>query len=160
MVEVAVAAVLPFDTLRYARRMKSFGFTDRQAEGMADAQAELIGGELATKHDIEELRAATERNIAESRTATQRDIAELRAETKRDIADVRREIAELRASTEQNIEKLRVELKHDIEKLRVELKRDIADVQKSVSTMGLRLAVVMGVIMMGGIGVIATIVKL
>ena len=40
-----------FDTLKYAQRMKSVGFTDEQAGAQASVIAEIIDENLATKHD-------------------------------------------------------------------------------------------------------------
>lgn len=46
-----------FDTLAYAKKMKEAGFTDKQAETQAEALAEIIGTNLATKQDLKELEA-------------------------------------------------------------------------------------------------------
>ena len=45
-----------FDTLAYAKKLKSAGFTEDQAEIQAEALAEIIGEKLATKQDIRDLR--------------------------------------------------------------------------------------------------------
>lgn len=47
---------LTFDTLAYAKKLKSAGFTEEQAEIQAEALAEIIEGRLATKQDINDLR--------------------------------------------------------------------------------------------------------
>jgi hypothetical protein len=47
---------LNFDTLAFAKKLKSSGFTEQQAETLAEAQAELIYERLATKSDIMELK--------------------------------------------------------------------------------------------------------
>lgn len=44
-----------FDTRAYAKRLKSAGFTEQQAEALAAAQVELIDERLATKQDLKEL---------------------------------------------------------------------------------------------------------
>jgi hypothetical protein len=41
-----------FDTLAYAKRLKSTGFTEEQAEVLAQLQAALIVEQLATKDDL------------------------------------------------------------------------------------------------------------
>ena len=47
---------MTFDTLSYARRLKASGFTDQQAELLADATRELVvqdvAGNFATKPDL------------------------------------------------------------------------------------------------------------
>ena len=47
---------IPFDTLAYVNKLMSAGFTREQAEVQAEAIAELIDNNIATKRDIEELR--------------------------------------------------------------------------------------------------------
>lgn len=44
-----------FDTLAYARRLKSVGFTEEQAQVQAEALASIVEEHLATKHDLREL---------------------------------------------------------------------------------------------------------
>lgn len=45
-----------FNTLAYAKKLKSAGFTEDQAEIQAEALAEIIDEKLATKQDIGDLR--------------------------------------------------------------------------------------------------------
>ncbi|HLD17119.1 MAG TPA: hypothetical protein VJB02_05355 [Coxiellaceae bacterium] len=44
-----------FDTLAYAKRLMEVGFTKKQAEGQAEAMAQLVGSELMTKRDIKKV---------------------------------------------------------------------------------------------------------
>ena len=46
---------LVFDTLAYAKKMKSVGFTDAQAEMQAEVLAEFIDQQVASKRDILEM---------------------------------------------------------------------------------------------------------
>jgi hypothetical protein len=46
-----------FDTLRFARRLREAGFSEPQAEAMAEAFRDASTEALATKHDMELLRA-------------------------------------------------------------------------------------------------------
>ena len=48
-------ATATFDTLAYAKKLKSAGFTDEQAEVQAEALAQIIDEKLATKQDLKEL---------------------------------------------------------------------------------------------------------
>ena len=47
---------MSFDSLTYARRLKAAGFSEAQAEALADANRELLMSDLATKDDIAALR--------------------------------------------------------------------------------------------------------
>ena len=49
--------VAAFDTLRLARRLQGIGFSPDQAAGFAEAFADTMVTELATKADLAELRA-------------------------------------------------------------------------------------------------------
>ena len=60
---------LAFDTHKAVKALKEAGFDDPQAEAVVATVGEAIGGSIATKADIAELR-----------TTTKADIAELRAE--------------------------------------------------------------------------------
>jgi (p)ppGpp synthase/HD superfamily hydrolase len=115
-----------FDTLTYAKQLEAAGFPPKQAEALAMALLAVVDENLATKQDIENLRAATAHDIEEFRAATKQDIENLRAATAHDIEEFRaatkRDIEELRAATKRDIEELRLAMKHDIELLRRDVK--------------------------------------
>ena len=92
-------SAIAFDTLKFAKRLKEAGFTEQQAEALADAEAELIEQNLATKRDI--------------------------ADIKRDIADVKRDIKELEVTLRNEIKQLDVK----IEQIRSDLSRDLKDIE-------------------------------
>lgn len=56
---------VPFDTLKFAKRMAEAGFTKKQAEALAEEQSSLIENELATKKDLYALEANLKRDIRE-----------------------------------------------------------------------------------------------
>src|SRR4249920_3007037 len=96
-----------FDTLKFARTLRDKAhFSNEQAEGMADAISEIVRNDIATKEDIESLRAATKADIDSLRVSTKADIDSLRAATKADIDS-------LRVSTKADIDSLRVSMKGD-----------------------------------------------
>ena len=47
-------STITFDTLSYAKKLKSAGFTEEQAEIQAQTLKEILGTELATKKDLAE----------------------------------------------------------------------------------------------------------
>jgi len=61
---------IAFDTLAYAKKMKSAGFTEQQAEVQAEAFMEIVEGKIASKQDILDLK---------------RDIKELELRLKHDL---------------------------------------------------------------------------
>ena len=44
-----------FDTLKFSKRLIEAGFTEKQAETLAEEQAALIDEQLATKRDLKEM---------------------------------------------------------------------------------------------------------
>jgi hypothetical protein len=74
--------------------------------------------DVATKRDLDQLRAATKSDIHQLRAATKSDIHQLRAATKSDID-------QLRAATKSDIDQLRAATKSDIDQLRAATKSDI-----------------------------------
>ena len=76
---------IAFDTLRFAKYLAKNGFTEQQAETMAEAQVKFLNANLATlatKADIANM--ATKADIADM--ATKADIADMA--TKTDLAQV------------------------------------------------------------------------
>ena len=53
-----------FDTHAFVKRLTSVGMPEEQAEALADEQAKLVDERLATKADIEQLRADTKTDLA------------------------------------------------------------------------------------------------
>jgi hypothetical protein len=105
---------LPFDTHAYVKRLVAAGMPEAQAEVQAQALAEIVLAQVATKDDLRQ--AVTE---------LKRDIGSLRDDSKHEIGSLRGELHQAVAELMRDIELVRVELKRDIESVRVELKRDI-----------------------------------
>lgn len=68
---------MTFDTLQYAKKLKSVGFTEEQAEVQAEAVADLIEEKLVTKQDLKELERLMKHDIKELERLMKRDIKEL-----------------------------------------------------------------------------------
>ena len=59
-----MSEAIAFDTHRFVKRLTENGFTEEQAEALANEQVNLLNGNLATKTDIEALRQGTRADIA------------------------------------------------------------------------------------------------
>ena len=77
-------SALALDTHAYIKKLEAAGFTEQQAEVLAETQADLLTNQLATKADIE----TVQRGMKELETR-------LVAATKSDIETVQRDIKEL-----------------------------------------------------------------
>lgn len=55
---------VPFDTLKLARKLEAAGFNTKQAGDTAEALAEALADQVATKADIAELKAEIRADIS------------------------------------------------------------------------------------------------
>jgi len=105
-----MSEAIAFDTHRFVKRLTDCGFTEKQAETLADEYVSLLNGNLATKTDIEALRQATKADIEALRQATKADIKALRLATKADIEALRQETQISIAKVEARIESSKSDL--------------------------------------------------
>jgi hypothetical protein len=63
-------AAMTFDSLTFVRRLKAAGFSEAQAEALADANREPVTRELATKDDL----TAAEQSLKHDLTALRNDL--------------------------------------------------------------------------------------
>ncbi len=82
-VPVMIGAIA-FDTHRFVKRLTECGFTEQQAETLADEHVALLNTNLATKTDIAEIKAG----IAE----TKADIAKVEAALRAEIGAVKADL--------------------------------------------------------------------
>ena len=158
-----MSEAIAFDTHRFVKHLTENGFTEQQAEVLADEQVHLLNTNLATqadvaaiqreivgvKRDIEVLRQETKTSIA----GVKRDIEVLRLGTKTSIAGVKRDIEALRLGTKADMEALRLGTKADMEALRLGTKADMAEVKSDL------LKWMMGALIAQG-GVVVALLKL
>ncbi len=86
-------AAAPFDTLKLARALRDkAGFSQEHAEAAADAFAEVVAEQVATKQDLDDVRSEIDGLRAEMRA----EFAAVRAEMRAEFAAVRAEITTLR----------------------------------------------------------------
>ena len=97
-----MAEAIAFDTHRFVKRLTESGFTEKQAETLAEEHVALLNANLATKADIARIEAGMEA---------------VRQETKADIARVEADIARVEAG----MEALRHETKAAIEAVKADL---------------------------------------
>ena len=71
---------LTFDTHAYVKRLRDAGFTEPQAEILAQTQAELIDSQFANKQDLKNLEVTLKRDIELLRVEMKQSLAETKAE--------------------------------------------------------------------------------
>lgn len=82
---------IAFDTLKFAKRLKEAGFTEQQAEALADAEAEFIEQNLATKLDIADIK----RDIKELDATLRTEIKQLEVKIEQIRSDLARDMKDL-----------------------------------------------------------------
>ena len=102
MYDRPMSEAIAFDTHRFVKRLTESGFTEKQAETLAEEHVALLNANLATKADVEVARADIARVEA--------GIETLRQETKAAIAKVEAGVEALRQETRAAIEAVKVDL--------------------------------------------------
>ncbi len=118
-----MTGAIAFDTHRFVKRLTESGFTERQAETLAEEHVALLNANLATKADSAAIHAEI--------TRVEAGIETLRQETRADIAQVEAGVETLRQETRADI--ARVEA--GIEALRQETQADIARVEAGIEAL-------------------------
>lgn len=83
-----MSEAIAFDTHRFVKRLTEGGFTEKQAETLAEEHVALLNANLATKADLAAVKAELKRDIE----AVKADIAVVKAELKRDIEAVKADL--------------------------------------------------------------------
>ena len=110
----------PFDTLSYAKKLQSAGFSQEQAEVQAETFLSIVREQLVSKRDLKELEKELKVEIEKSRS-----------ESKVGIEKVHLEIEQVRADLKIEIEKVHL----DIERVHSDLKVDIKSLESKTQTL-------------------------
>ena len=105
--------VRTYDTHQAIKKFISLGFSEEQSEGMVEESIKLFEkaqGDLATKSDIQAVRAEIQAVKAELKS----EIQEVKAALKSEIQSVRAELKEVEMRLENKIEKEIGSVKYDI----------------------------------------------
>jgi chromosome segregation ATPase len=148
-------SAIAFDTLKFAKRLKEAGFTEQQAEALADAEAEFIEQNLATKRDIADIK----RDIAD----VKRDIKELEVTLRNEIKQLgvtlRGEIKQLDVTLRGEIKQLDVTLRGEIKQLDVKIEQIRSDLARDLKDLEYRMTIKLGTMMVVAVAAMATLVK-
>ena len=84
---------LAFDTYKAVKALREAGADEALAEAVVATVGDAIGGNVATKADLAEVKAELKSDMAAVKT----DLAEVKAELKSDMAAVRADLAEVKS---------------------------------------------------------------
>ena len=88
-----------FDTHAFVKRLTHAGMEEQQAEALVEFQKQLINDSLATKRDIEGVKASVE--------VVKASVEALRLRTEQSIEKIKASVEALRIKTEQSIEEVK-----------------------------------------------------
>jgi hypothetical protein len=132
-----MVASLRLDTLKYAKRLTGAGLSREAAEAIVEGLSEADLSELATRADVDELKA----EIGGLRVELRSEIAAVRTELKHEIAQVRTdlkdEIAQVRTEFKDEITALRTELRDGMAQGRTALAELRADMYRQLWVLGI-----------------------
>ena len=75
-----MSEAIAFDTHRFVKRLTATGFTEAQAEALAAEQVSLLNSNLATRQDLETLKADLERQLERLKADIMRRMADDKAD--------------------------------------------------------------------------------
>ena len=105
-----MSEAIAFDTHRFVKNLTASGFTEAQAEALAEEQVHLLNSNLATKSDIQGVKSELEAKIEQVRTELEAKIEQVRAELEVKIEQVRAGVETAKADLQRDIEKARADL--------------------------------------------------
>ena len=120
-----MSEAIAFDTHRFVKRLTRTGFTEEQAEALADEQVALLNSNLATRENLLRLEGAQKQQLAEHEAATDQTIQEI----KRDIQEIKRDIQDMKGSQKRQLAELEGRQKQRMTELEGRLQRQMAELK-------------------------------
>ena len=143
---------VPFDTLKFARAPRDKAkLSPEQAEGFADAIAEAIQGDLATKRDIAESNTAVTTDIRDVKTAMQAESQGMKTSLQTEIQSVKTslqaEIQGVKVSLQTEIQSARSDLRETKLRLEAKIEASKAEIVKWMfGTIGFQTLIILGAV--------------
>ena len=131
-----MSEAIAFDTHRFVKRLTRTGFTEEQAEALADEQVALLNSNLATRENLLRLEGVQKQQLAEHEAAQKKQLAEHEAATeqkiqeiKRDIQEIKRDIQDMKGSQKRQLAELEGRQKQRMTELEGRLQRQMAELK-------------------------------
>jgi ABC-type phosphate transport system auxiliary subunit len=149
-------AAAPFDTLKLARALRDkAGFSQEHAEATADALADAVSEQVATKQDIrdvgtevEALRSEIQAEFAAVRSEMQAEFAAVRSEMQAEFAAVRSEMQAEFAAVRSEMQAEFAAVRSEIAALRGDMVAGFRDVEQRMTIrLGGMLVVLAGILL-------------
>ena len=123
---------IAFDTHRFVKNLTASGFTEAQAEALAEEQAHLLNSNLATKADIRGTKVDLERVGSALEVKIEQVQSDLEVKIERVKAELEVKIEQVQSELEVKIEQVKSELEVKIEQVRAGVETTRADLQRDI----------------------------
>ena len=101
---------IAFDTHRFVKNLTASGFTEAQAEALADEQAHLLNSNLATRTGLAAVKSDLEVRMEQVRADLEVRMEQLRTDLEAKIEQVRAEVQTVKSDLEVKIEQVRADI--------------------------------------------------
>ncbi len=94
-----MSEAINFDTHKFVKRLVANGFTEQQAETLADEQITMINSNLVTKQDMETFRIEMQKEMETFRIEMQKEMETFRMEMQKEMEALRHDTTKSRMQT-------------------------------------------------------------
>lgn len=119
-------SAIAFDTLRFSKRLRSGGYTEEQADTLAEAYAEAVSDGVASKADLqlaaEKANSELQRVAEKANSELQRVAEKLSSEIQRVAENASADIQRVATDLEGAVTTLRGEIRDCAKELRIEIR--------------------------------------
>ena len=120
-----MSEAIAFDTHRFVKRLTRTGFTEEQAEALADEQVALLNSNLATRENLLRLEGSQKQQLAEHEAVQKQQITELEGRQKQQMTELegrqKQQMTELEGRQKQQMAELEGRLQRQMAELKADL---------------------------------------
>ncbi|MCY4322593.1 MAG: hypothetical protein OXD00_02750 [Gammaproteobacteria bacterium] len=92
MFSVTLSEAIAFDTHRFVKRLTGTGFTEAQAEALADEQVHLLNSNMATKQNLQELEGIQKQQLIELQGEQRQQLTRLEGRLQQQMAELKADL--------------------------------------------------------------------
>ena len=108
---------IQFDTHKFIKRLTAHGFSEEQAEALAEEQVNLLNDNLATKEDIAKIESNLRLEMANIESNLKLEMSNIESNLKLEMSNLRLEMANIESNLKVEMSNIESNLKLDIAKL-------------------------------------------
>ena len=120
-----MSEAIAFDTHRFVKRLTQTGFTETQAEALADEQVHLLNSNLATRQNLAELKAELQQEMTKLEGKLKQEMTELEGRLKQQMTELEGRLKEQIIQVKGDLERQMAELEGRLKQQMAEHKADL-----------------------------------